>query len=61
MSNGNAGAAGGGAFYFMGILGSWVYFWQEAEGFWLHVWAIFQGLFWPAFLIHDAFKALNVF
>ncbi|MDY6808425.1 hypothetical protein GIY30_05245 [Gordonia sp. HNM0687] len=59
MSDSNAGAAGGGAVYGLGILGGWVYFWQQADGFWEYVWAIIQGLLWPAFMVYDAFVALN--
>lgn len=49
----------GGALYGMGILGAWVWFWQQADGFWLHVWAIIQGLFWPAFMVYEAFARLK--
>jgi len=27
-------------------------------GFWEHLGAIVQGLFWPAFMVYDAFTAL---
>lgn len=57
-SNSNAGAAGGGAIYGLGILGAWVFFWQQAEGFWEYMLAFFQGIFWPAFMVHDIFGAL---
>jgi hypothetical protein len=56
--SGNAGAAGGGAFYGLGILGALVFFWQQAEGFWEYVLAIIQGLFWPAFMVYEVFQAL---
>jgi hypothetical protein len=59
MGNNNTGAAaGGGALYGLGIFGAWVWFWQQADGFWMHVWAIVQGIFWPAFMVYDAFSAL---
>lgn len=59
-NNSNAGAAaGGGAIYGLGIFGAWVYFWQQADSFWEHVGAIIQGLFWPAFMVYDVFKALD--
>ena len=57
MAN-NAGAAGGGAIYGLGILGAWVYFWQQAAGFWEHVWALVQGVFWPAWMVYQAFERL---
>jgi hypothetical protein len=53
-----AGAAGGGAIYSLGIFGAWVWFWQQADGFWEYVLAIFQGLFWPAWMIYEVFEAL---
>ena len=59
MADGNAGtAAGGGAIYGLGIFGAWVYFWQQADGFWEHVYAVFQGIFWPAYMVFEAFAAL---
>ena len=59
MSNNNAGAAaGGGAIYGLGILGAWVWFWQQADTFWEYVFVVFQGLFWPAFMVYDVFENL---
>ncbi|MFC6148932.1 MULTISPECIES: hypothetical protein [Mumia] len=47
------------AIYSLGIFGAWFWFWQEADGFWEHIWAIVQGLFWPAFMVYEAFQALG--
>lgn len=47
------------AIYGLGILGAWVWFWKVADGFWEHVWAIVQGIFWPAYMVYDAFRALQ--
>ena len=58
MASNNAGAAGGGAIYGLGIFGAWVYFWQQADGFWEYAFAIVQGLFWPAFMVYEAFSAM---
>ncbi len=59
MADSGAGAAaGGGALYGLGVFGAWVWFWQQADGFWEYVWAIVQGIFWPAFMVYDAFSAL---
>jgi hypothetical protein len=56
----NAGtAAGGGAIYGLGIFGALVYFWQQADGFWEHLLSVVQGLFWPAFMVYEVFKALR--
>lgn len=59
MSNRNTGAAAGsGAIYGLGIFGALVFFWQQADGFWEYVLAVLQGLFWPAFMVYEAFTAL---
>jgi hypothetical protein len=58
VSSNNAGAAGGGAIYGLGIFGAWVFFWQQADTFWEHVLAALQGLVWPAFMVYEAFSAL---
>ena len=52
-------AAGGGAIYGLGIFGAWFYFWQVADpGFWAHLYALFQGIFWPAYMVFETFAAL---
>jgi len=58
MANSNAGAAGGGAIYGLGIFGALVYFWQQADFFWEYLLALLQGLFWPAFMVYEVFAAL---
>lgn len=58
-SGSNAGAAGGGAIYGLGIFGALVYFWQQADAFWEYVLAVFKGLFWPAFMVYEVFAALG--
>jgi hypothetical protein len=58
-SNSNAGAAGGGAIYGLGIFGALVFFWQQADSFWEYVGAVIQALFWPAFMVYEVFKALD--
>lgn len=58
MSENTAGAAGGGAVYGLGILGAWVWFFQQAETLWGYLFAIVQGILWPAFLVYEAFRAL---
>lgn len=55
----NAGAAGGGAIYGLGIFGALVYFWQAADSFWEYVLAVLQGLFWPAFMVYEVFEQLQ--
>ena len=61
MSGGKqAGAAGGGVIYCLGIFGAWVYFWQQAEGFLGYLSAIFKGLFWPAYMVYNVFSSLGM-
>ena len=58
--NNNAGAAaGGGAIYALGIFGAWAWFFHLAHNFIQYVGAFFQGIFWPAFMVYDIFKALH--
>lgn len=54
-----AGAAGGGAFYGLGIFGSFIYFFQQADSFGSYVNSFIQGLFWPAFMVYEVFAALG--
>lgn len=42
----------GGGFYFLGFLGSAVYYIQTATGFWNGVLGFLKALVWPAFLVH---------
>jgi hypothetical protein len=58
-SNNTGAAAGSGAIYGLGIFGAWFYFWQQADGFVEHLYAIFEGLFWPAYMVFSAFAALH--
>jgi hypothetical protein len=58
MSSNNAGAAGGGVIYVLGIFGALVYFWQQADSFWEYFGSFFQALVWPAFMVYEVFSAL---
>ena len=58
MANSTAGAAGGGAIYGFGIFGAWVWFFQQADALWGYILAVLQGIFWPAFLVYEAFRTL---
>jgi hypothetical protein len=42
-----------------GNLRALVYFWQQANGLGEHLLAVIQGLFWPAFMVYEVFKALR--
>jgi len=51
-------AAGSGVLYCSGIFGAWGYRWQRADSFSEYVLAIFQGLFWPVWMVYAGFDAL---
>lgn len=59
MSDNGSSAAAGGALYGMGIFGAWVWFFQQADVWWEYLWAVVQGLFWPAFMVYEGFRALS--
>ncbi len=59
VSSSNTCAAGGGAFYGLGIFGAFIFFWQQADTFWEYVFSFFQGIFWPAFMVYEVFAALG--
>jgi hypothetical protein len=44
--------------YFFGMIGALVYYLQHAHHFWPVVLAVFKGLVWPAFVVHDLLKFL---
>ncbi len=51
--------AGLGLFYFLGFLGSAIYFIGVATGFWEGVLGVLKSLVWPAFLVYEALAALG--
>ncbi len=52
-------AAGGGAVYGLGLLGAFVFYFQQAHTLVQFLGAFFQAIFWPAFLVYDALKFLH--
>ncbi|HET9650475.1 MAG TPA: hypothetical protein VFP34_19900 [Microlunatus sp.] len=52
-----ASGIGGGA-YLLGIIGALVFFWGQANSFLGYLAAIAKSLFWPAFLVYGAMRAL---
>jgi len=42
----------GGCFYFLGFIGSLIYYLQQSTGFWNGVLAVLKSLVWPVFLIY---------
>jgi hypothetical protein len=55
----NAGG-GGGAVYFLGFIGALVYYLQTSTSFWDGVLGILQAIVWPAFLIYNLLRFLNM-
>ncbi len=50
----------GGAVYGLGLIGAWVYFIGHATTFWLGVLGFLKGIVWPALLIFEVLKNLNM-
>ena len=48
------------AVYGLGLLGAWFYYLTHAATFWMGVLGIFKGIFWPAFLVYEVLKYLNM-
>jgi hypothetical protein len=45
-------------FYFLGFIGSAIYFISTASGFWDGVLGVLKSFVWPAFLVYEAFAKL---
>lgn len=50
------GSAGG--FYFMGFVGSAIYFVSHSTDFWMGVLGVLKSFVWPAILVYEALGAL---
>lgn len=46
--------------YFLGVVGTAVYYIQQTSGFWPIVLAILKGFVWPALLLHKVFTLLQM-
>jgi hypothetical protein len=46
--------------YGLGMIGAWVYYISHAATFWLGVLGIVKGIFWPAMLVYELLKYLNM-
>ena len=49
----------GGAVYGLGLIGALVWFWKQADSPEEHVLGVLKAIVWPAFLVYEAFKALQ--
>lgn len=47
-----ASTAGAGGVWFLGFLGSLIYYWQHSNSFWLIIVGLFKAIFWPAYLVY---------
>ena len=50
----------GEAVYGLGIVGAAVYYITAATGFWMGVVGVIKAVFWPAFLVFELMKMLNM-
>jgi hypothetical protein len=48
------------AVYGLGLIGAWVYYIGRAKTVQQGVVGFFKGLFWPAFLVYEMLKFLNM-
>lgn len=48
------------AVYGLGMIGAWVYFIGHATTFWIGVLGFLKGIVWPALLVFEALKVLNM-
>ena len=48
------------AVYGFGLIGAWVYYISHATTFWLGVLGILKGFVWPAMLVYELFRFLNM-
>ena len=46
--------------YGLGLIGAWVYYLGQATTFWLGVMGILKGIVWPAMLVYELLKYLNM-
>lgn len=48
------------AVYGLGLIGAWIYYIGHATTFWMGVLGILKGIVWPAMLVYEALKYLNM-
>ena len=46
--------------YGLGLIGAWIYYLSHAATFWMGVLGILKGIVWPAMLVYEAMKYLNM-
>jgi hypothetical protein len=48
------------AVYGLGLIGAWVYYLTHATTIWMGALGILKGVFWPAILVYELMKYLNM-
>jgi hypothetical protein len=48
------------AVYGLGLIGAWIYYFTHATTFLLGVLGFFKGIVWPAMLVYEALKYLQM-
>lgn len=56
----NVNCGSGGCFYFLGALGSAIYYISTAAGFWAGVLGVLKAIVWPAFLVFELMKFIGM-
>ncbi|HLP86380.1 MAG TPA: hypothetical protein VK153_00685 [Candidatus Paceibacterota bacterium] len=56
----NGGNSSGGLIYIMGVIGALIYFLPGQVAFWDVILGILKSLAWPAMLVLDLFKFLQI-
>jgi len=46
--------------YGLGLIGAWVYYIGQATTFWMGVLGFLKGIVWPAMLVYELLKYLNM-
>jgi len=46
--------------YGLGLIGAWVYYIGQATTFWMGVLGFLKGIVWPAMLVYELMKYLNM-
>jgi len=46
--------------YGLGLIGAWAYYLSQAETIWMGVLGILKGIVWPAMLVYELLKYLNM-
>ena len=53
MAKNSGTGVGGDAVYGIGLIGAFVWYWQQADGLWEHALGFLKSLVWPAFVVYD--------